>query len=299
MLIEIEQMVDLDQINPVEIIGEPWAVFGDCIPKEQYNVLSRVLKLLFAISDSMTEIVPLIIQTLVNDDLDIQSKKLEIYLTLNNVLIEQLNEMGIQLHEEKSGYDNLHINLLFLEMLLDVGSIEDTYGLANSLLDESIDQPDRLMDIMAVFNTEDVTSELETHLLEVDERLLQTIAGVLKNDDTLLEGVSDSTIKRVKENMVYMDGTLGRQIVTSGSALEANINTLKSYFVSELEQLSQDTTDEGIKKYVYNLVSLYLVSSTNTASILTALTKDLTGLSEDILQAMKIESHLQHLVLDV
>lgn len=299
MLIEIEQMVDLDQINPNEIIGESWAVFGDTIPKEQYNILSRVLKLLFAIDESMTEIVPLIIATLVNEDLDNQSKKLEMYHTINNVMLEQLDEMGIHLHDQYRGFEFLHLNQYLLEMLLDVSSLEDIYGLADKIIDPSVDNIERFMNIMNVLYDEDTLLELEYHIMDVDERLLTTIAGVLKNDDTLLEGVSDSTINRVKANMIFMDDTLGRQVVTNGSALEGSIRTFKQFFQKELAALSEDTSEEGIKNYVYNLVSLYLVSSVNTASIRDLLVNEFAPLSEDIIQAVKIDAYLQQLVLDV
>lgn len=299
MLIEIEQMVDLDQINPNEIIGESWAVFGDTIPKEQYNILSRVLKLLFAIDESMTEIVPLIIATLVNEDLDNQSKKLEMYHTINNVMLEQLDEMGIHLHDQYRGFEFLHLNQYLLEMLLDVSSLEDIYGLADKIIDPSADNIERFMNIMNVLYDEDTLLELEYHIMDVDERLLTTIAGVLKNDDTLLEGVSDSTINRVKANMIFMDDTLGRQVVTNGSALEGSIRTFKQFFQKELAALSEDTSEEGIKNYVYNLVSLYLVSSVNTASIRDLLVNEFAPLSEDIIQAVKIDAYLQQLVLDV
>lgn len=299
MLIEIEQMVDLDQINPNEIIGESWAVFGDTIPKEQYNILSRVLKLLFAIDESMTEIVPLIIATLVNEDLDNQSKKLEMYHTINNVMLEQLDEMGIHLHDQYRGFEFLHLNQYLLEMLLDVSSLEDIYGLADKIIDPSVDNIERFMNIMNVLYNEDTLLELEYHIMDVDERLLTTIAGVLKNDDTLLEGVSDSTITRVKANMIFMDDTLGRQVVTNGSALEGSIRTFKQFFQKELAALSEDTSEEGIKNYVYNLVSLYLVSSVNTASIRDLLVNEFAPLSEDIIQAVKIDAYLQQLVLDV
>lgn len=299
MLIEIEQMVDLDQINPNEIIGESWAVFGDTIPKEQYNILSRVLKLLFAIDESMTEIVPLIIATLVNEDLDNQSKKLEMYHTINNVMLEQLDEMGIHLHDQYRGFEFLHLNQYLLEMLLDVSSLEDIYGLADKIIDPSVDNIERFMNIMNVLYDEDTLLELEYHIMDVDERLLTTIAGVLKNDDTLLEGVSDSTITRVKANMIFMDDTLGRQVVTNGSALEGSIRTFKQFFQKELAALSEDTSEEGIKNYVYNLVSLYLVSSVNTASIRDLLVDEFATLSEDIIQAVKIDAYLQQLVLDV
>ncbi len=299
MLIEIEQMVDLDQINPNEIIGESWAVFGDTIPKEQYNILSRVLKLLFAIDESMTEIVPLIIATLVNEDLDNQSKKLEMYHTINNVMLEQLDEMGIHLHDQYRGFEFLHLNQYLLEMLLDVSSLEDIYGLADKIIDPSVDNIERFMSVMNVLYNEDTLLELEYHIMDVDERLLTTIAGVLKNDDTLLEGVSDSTITRVKANMIFMDGTLGRQVVTNGSALEGSIRTFKQFFQKELAALSEDTSEEGIKNYVYNLVSLYLVSSVNTASIRDLLVDEFATLSEDIIQAVKIDAYLQQLVLDV
>lgn len=299
MLIEIEQMVDLDQINPNEIIGESWVIFGDMIPKEQYNILSSVLKLLFAIDESMTEIVPLIIETLVNEDLDTQSKKLEVYNTLNNVLLTQLDEMGIHLHEHYSGYDVLHLNHLLLAMLLEIGSIEDVYGLADNLLDTSVDSVTRLMSIMNILYTPEVLLDLEYHILDVDERLFTTIAGILKNDDSLVEGVSEETIKRVKANMIFMDNTLGRQVVTNGSAMEGNISTFKQFFQNELTTMAEDKSEEGIKRYVYNLVSLYLVSSVNTASIRDLLAFDLTFLSDDITHAMTIDAYLQQLVLDV
>ncbi|UYE93477.1 hypothetical protein [Shewanella phage FishSpeaker] len=299
MFIEIEKMVDLDSINPVEIIGEPWHVFGESIPKEQYNVLSGVLKLLYAIDDTMNELTPLIIGTLINEGLGIQSKKLEIYLTLNNVLNEQLEAAGIHLHEEYKGFEYLPLHTYLFAVLFEIGGLEDVYGLSDKLLNTEIDSVSRFEQLLQVFYTEEELEDVIYHVHDVSERLLTSVAGTLKNDDTLLEGVSDATIERIKANMLFMDDTLGRQIVTNGSALEGDIGTFKTFFKNELETLRLDTSEEGLKKYVFNVVSLYLVSNINTPTLLVKLAEEFAELSDDILQAMNIESYLKLLVLDV
>lgn len=291
MLVEIEKYVDLDDNLPTELLGSYWEEFKLQIPEEQYNILDGTLKLILALSGDTTEIVTLIHNTITNH-MEPHAKKMEVYYTVLNTTLSLLEEAGIEIEDEHANIENFKYFSKLLQLLLEIGHIEDVYGLIETLDSSDTDNKDKLISCYCIIHGEEEEDKIQELVVDVSSVLIKTIKAALTDDEYYLESVSEEIVKRVRDNRWLFEGTLGREVLDSQTAIESDIKSLLNFYESELYDLNNSDNSETRIKHFTNLLSLYMVSSLTNEQIKVKVDDYQTTYIGDIQESMLLDDVL-------
>lgn len=325
MLITAQEAVLLEQDEDIasSVIGGAWDLFKRSIPEPQSNILVYALNFILLADpgdadklnpddpnsigsidmDSLmgrpTSFLPIQINNLLVDErIDISSKKLSVYeMVLDNVLY-LLKTMGFTINEDQVTAVSLPYLCKIGHFFYDMQGYQDLIGIAATLESKDVDPVSRFILVLQRYLGEDTDMHVYEELIEdVTEVTLMAIKDSLEGNDAGDSGLPESIIKRVRANVNAIDGTLAHTHVRSNGQLGGSVESFLNFFQLELRVLQNNLEGENVIKYMKELIGIYLISEVNTPNIKEQLLVTAHELVTDYLTLTKLESLINGLVL--
>jgi len=322
MLITAQEAVLLEQDEDIasSVIGGAWDLFKRSIPEPQSNILVNALNFILLadrsevnlddpnsldnldMDDLMgrpTSFLPIQINNLLVDEMiDISSKKLHVYdMVIENVLY-LLKKMGFTIDEDQVTTQSLPHLCKIGHFFYDMQGYQDLIGIAATLESKDVDPVSRFILVLQRYLGEDTDmSAYESLIEDVTEVTLMAIKDSLEGGDAGDSGLPAGIIKRVRANVETIKGTLAHTHVLSNGQLGGSVESFLGFFQGELKAIQDNLEGENITKYIKELIGIYLISEVNTPNIKEALLRTAHELVSDFLTLTKLESLINGLVL--
>lgn len=298
MIIEIDNGVLLEEgQNLAEgMVGDIWITFQNSIPPLQVKELDRSFNLiLMAVPES--NLPQHITAILIDDQLELATKKQTIYLAMATNIIELLANLGVTLFDEVVGEDKLTELNTLAEFFFDLREYEDLIGLRSLL--EALDIPpvDRFLQAMTVYWGEDFDlTEYECLIEDVSEVTIKSIKDALFNPDDV-ETPPESLQRRIIENKDFLKDTLAYSHVTSNGQLGGSMNSFMNFFRNDLEEMVSDQSEAGILKHAKEILGFFIISDINNEWLKDKATKYLYTIVTDYIVLTKVEALIEEVII--
>lgn len=274
--------IDFTQIYAArDDLGTTWLDFEDTLVREQaiifntaYNLISLSLK-----ENSLSTI----ITTILNDEeIDLNNKIIVIRKTLVEGLIELSRQLGIILNLDYIDLDSLQSLCEIINTLISLDGSDDVLGLTYILDNETYDNKDKLIECIIRVNGLDDEGMLPYMIEEVSGSTIKGLYyGLNQFDIEDGEYVNPDITRRIKQNKLFLAGTLAENHIINGGGVGLEFSLLMNHFIHQLSPLLM-----GDKKaYLKEILGLCLISSLTSVEIqegFEGTIKDLSDTVEDI-----------------
>ncbi|MNM18447.1 hypothetical protein D3C81_287400 [compost metagenome] len=297
MIIEREESVILEEGANLadQAVGGLWIVFRNSIPFVQGKELDDAFNLIM-IADPDSLMPSQITQVLVDESMDIARQKQTIFVIVTTNIIDQLERMGITVHDEV-GEDKLEFLYKLVNVFFELEEYQDLIGLKGLLESYDIPPVNRLLAMLALYwGEEEDLSEYECMIKDISESTLKSIKDSLFNPediDTAPKPIQD----RIIANKKLLEGTIAYRHVTSNGQLGGSVRSFLTFFERDLQAILHEETPDAMITYARETIGLYLISEINNEHLKDKVTQYLYSVITDMHALMRIERMIEQVVI--
>lgn len=316
MIIETQKAVQVNEGEDLAatLLGGIWSDFKLCIPEPQAKILTEGFNLIILSQPEQTQeesladpeafaahsdsLVPnTITNVLLDENSHVAEKKNLVFSIITGNIIETLVNMGFTLHEDEMTQEVLPQLCKIVSVFFDLQQFEDVMGLANLLESTDIPPKDRWLGVMERYlGVNFDLNDYELLIDDVSEVTLKALRDGLMQDEEI-ESPPQQIITRVIKNREKLDGTLAYKHVRANGQVGGSIQSFLSFFSRDLDELTDNQTDDNMFQYGKEVVALFLVSEINNESLKDRIMRFLSTVVDGLVPMNRIEVLINGLVL--
>jgi len=298
MLIERDDAVILEDGECLAdtFVGGLWTTFRNSIPSLQSKELDKAFNfIMMADEDSLMP--SQISHVLVDEYLDLPTKKQTVYVIIATNIIELLVRLGVVLNDDVAGEDKLAELNILAGFFYDLKEYEDIIGLKGLLESQDIPPVNRYLQAMTVFYGEEFdVSEFECLIEDVSEVTIKAIKDALFNPDDV-ETPPASLQRRIIENKGFLAGTKAYDHVTSNGQLGGAVSNFLNFFKDYLEDLLEDATEKNMLQYAKEVLGFFIISEINDEWLKDKASQYLYSIITDVVTLTKVEAMIEEVII--
>lgn len=298
MLIERDDAVILEDGECLAdaIVGGLWTTFRNSIPTLQSKELDKAFNfIMMADEDSLMP--SQIASCLVDEYLDLPTKKQTVYVIITTNIIELLVRLGVTLDDDVAGEDKLPQLNVLASFFYELKEYEDLIGLKGLLESQDIPPVNRYLQAMQVYWGEEFDiSEYECLIEDVSEVTLKAIKDALFSPDDV-ETAPASLQRRILDNKAFLVGTKAYDHVTSNGQLGGSVSNFLNFFKEYLEELLETGTEKDMLLYAKETLGFFIISEINDNWLKEKATTYLYSVITDVVTLTKVEAMIEEVII--